>query len=63
MTRYKADKYPWGISDPEVIRYTERRIRELRGESPPLGEWEEDPYIKRYFERIRGEQADAHNPL
>ena len=63
MSKYKADKYPWGVSDPEVTRYTERRIRELNGDAIPFGEWEEDPYIKRYFERVRGEDNDAKNPL
>ena len=63
MTRYKADKYPWGKDDPEVVDYTRRRIRELRGERPYPSTWETDPYITRYFERQKGKICEVKNPL
>jgi|ETNvirenome_6_85_1030632.scaffolds.fasta_scaffold07962_8 hypothetical protein len=63
MTRYKADKYPWGKDDPEVTDYTQRRIRELRGELPLPSSFETDPYIVRYFARQKGQTSDVKSPL
>ena len=63
MSEYKVEKYPWGYDDPDVIRYTERRIKELQGRRIFSDTVEIDPYIKRYFDRLKGLDTDAKNPL
>jgi len=63
VSRYKVEKYPWGQDDPEVTRYTQRRIKQLQGRRIFSDANEVDPYIKRYFERLKGVDSDAKNPL
>jgi hypothetical protein len=63
MSRYKVEKYPWGHDDPEVTRYTHRRIKELQGRRIFSDTEETGPYIKRYFDRLKGLDTDAKNPL
>lgn len=63
MSRYKVEKYPWGQDDPEVTRYTHRRIKELQGRRIFSDTREPDPYIKRYFDRLKGLDIDAKNLL
>jgi len=63
VSRYKVEKYPWGHADPEVTRYTHRRIKELQGRRIFSDASEPDPYIKRYFDRLKGLDIDAKNLL
>ena len=63
MTRYKVDKYPWGVDDPVVTRYTSRRIRELQGKRIFDDTRDTDPYIQRYFDRQKGRYSDTQNPF
>lgn len=53
--KYKSDK-PQFQDDPEVVAYTTRRIKELKGENyiPPLHE-PLHPYIRRRLDEIKSQ--------
>jgi hypothetical protein len=61
--KYKSDKYPLPL-DEDVLRYTSRRIRELRGEvviyndEPACGM---HPYIRRRLDELKqkGKKEDS----
>ena len=55
--KYKSDKYPIQF-DEDVVRYTTRRIRELRGQSPLYEDYDGHgmhPYIRRRLDEIKRE--------
>jgi|TARA_R110000824_G_scaffold111463_2_gene259914 hypothetical protein len=53
--KYKSDKYP-GSLDEDVLRYTSRRIRELRGEVIIYDDESSSgmhPYIRRRLDELK----------
>ncbi len=55
--KYKSDKHPIQF-DEDVVRYTTRRIRELRGQTPLYENHDGQgmhPYIRRRLDEIKRE--------
>jgi hypothetical protein len=49
---YKSDKHKI-VYDPVIVSYTQRRIRELRGENSPVECEPMHPYIRKRLDEIK----------
>tara|TARA_Y100000310_G_C20500784_1_gene723869 strand:+ start:133 stop:357 length:225 start_codon:yes stop_codon:yes gene_type:complete len=59
--KFKVQKHTTGL-DADVLAYTQRRIREMRGENPyMLDSQPMHPYIRRRLDEIKAESIKKKN--